>query len=324
MEFHDGSWRLPHGQRSHEQRRPTEEVALGIRRRVFEHSIRNNGGYMSQACSAAEEMAWLYNEELHLGEPTEPMIPRPFGGVPSAANADYHTGAGYNGPTEPQYDRLIIAPAHYALVAYSTLIEVGRMAPEGLEMFNKDGSSVEMIGAEHSPGMEVHNGTLGIGLSTGAGLAFGRRRKGEPGRVWVFMSDGEVQEGQTWEAVQASANFGLDNLNAIMDVNGQQCDGAMSSVMDVRDIKAKFADFGACVAEIDGHDIAAMRQASREPHPGKPLIILAHTSPFRGMTYLKRRFPRLHYVRFNSEQERAEANRSIASELGIASVDYAH
>ena len=160
---------------------------------------------MSQACSAAEQLAWLYNEELRLGEPTLPMIPKPFGGVPSAGNAGYHTGAGYNGPAEPQYDRLFIAPAHYALVAYATLIEVGRMAPEGLEMFNKDGSSVEMIGAEHSPGMEMHNGTLGIGLSTGAGLAWGRRRKGEPGRVWVFMSDGEVQEGQTWEAVQAAA-----------------------------------------------------------------------------------------------------------------------
>ena len=260
--------------------RPTEEVALGIRRRVFEHTIRNNGGYVSQACSAAEQIAWLYNEELHLGEPTLPMIPRPFGGVPSAANTSYHTGAGYNGPAESQYDRLFIAPAHYALVAYSTLIEVGRMAPEGLEMFNKDGSSTEMIGAEHSPGMEVHNGTLGIGLSTGAGLAFGRRRKGEPGRVWVFMSDGEVQEGQTWEAVQASANFGLDNLNAIMDVNGQQCDGAMSSVME--------------------------RQSQ--------------VRRFRRL----RGFPRLHYVRFTSEEERAEANRAIASELGIAPIDYAH
>lgn len=183
--------------------RTTEDVALGIRRRVFEHAMRNNGGYLSQACSAGEQLAWLYNEELKLGEPTLPPIPEPFGGVPSADNPDYHTGAGYNGPAEPGYDRLFIAPAHYALVAYATLIEVGRMAPEGLDMFNKDGSSVEMIGAEHSPGMEVHNGTLGIGLSTAAGLAWGRSRRGEAGRTWVFMSDGEVQEGQTWEAVQA-------------------------------------------------------------------------------------------------------------------------
>ncbi|SNT75767.1 transketolase [Paracoccus seriniphilus] len=304
--------------------RTTEEVALGIRRRVFEHSMRNNGGYLSQACSAGEQLAWLYNEELNLGAPTLPMIPKPFEGVPSPSNPDYHTGAGYNGPAAPDFDRLFIAPAHYALVAYATLIEVGRMAPEGLEMFNKDGSSVEMIGAEHSPGMEVHNGTLGIGLSTGAGLAYGRKRRGEPGRTWVFMSDGEVQEGQTWEAVQSAAYHGIDNLYAIMDVNDQQCDGAMSSVMEVGDIKTKFQNFGATCVEIDGHDISAMRDAVKESHEGRPLIILARTNPFNSMSILEERFPRLHYVRFKSEEERARMNVSIAADLGVEPVDYSH
>jgi transketolase len=305
-------------------KKTSEEVALGIRRRVFEHSMRNNGGYLSQACSAGEQLAWLYNEELKLGDPTLPMIPKPFEGVPSADNPDYHTGAGYNGPFEPQYDRLFIAPAHYALVAYATLIEVGRMAPEGLEMFNKDGSSVEMIGAEHSPGMEVHNGTLGIGQSTGAGLAYGRKLKGEPGRTWVYMSDGEVQEGQTWEAVQAASFHGIDNLYAIMDVNKQQCDGAMDSVMEVGDIKTKFQNFGAVCVEIDGHDINAMRDAVKEPHEGKPLIILANTNPFHSMSILEERFPRLHYVRFKSEDERARMNVSIAKDLGVEPIDYSH
>lgn len=302
----------------------TEEVALGIRRRVFEHAMHNNGGYLSQACSAAEQLAWLYNEELKLGEPTLPAIPEPFGGVPSVDNPDYHTGAGYNGPASPEYDRLFIAPAHYALVAYATLIETGRMAPEGLEMFNKDGSSVEMIGAEHSPGMEVHNGTLGIGLSTAAGLAYGRKRKGEPGRTWVFMSDGEVQEGQTWEAVQACAFHGIDNLFAIMDVNDQQCDGAMSSVMEVGDIRTKFRNFGAHCVEVDGHDLTAIRDAAAETHEGRPLIILARTSPFHTMSILEERFPRLHYVRFKSEDERARFNTSIAEDLGVEPIDYAH
>ena len=302
----------------------TEDVALGIRRRVFEHSMRNNGGYLSQACSAGEQLAWLYGEELKLGPPTLPMIPKPFAGVPSPTNADYHTGAGYNGPADPEFDRLFIAPAHYALVAYATLIEVGRMAPEGLEMFNQDGSSVEMIGAEHSPGMEVHNGTLGIGLSTGAGLAYGRKRRGERGRTWVFMSDGEVQEGQTWEAVQAARFHGIDNLYAIMDVNDQQCDGAMSSVMEVGDIRRKFIEFGAACIEIDGHDINAMRDAVNEPHEGQPLIILARTSPYHTMPILEERFPRLHYVRFKSEDERARMNVSIAKDLGVDPIDYAH
>lgn len=303
--------------------RSTEDIALGIRRRVFEHTMRNNGGYLSQACSAAEQLAWLYNEELNLGAPTLPMVPGPFAGVPSANNPDYHTGAGYNGPATPEFDRLFIAPAHYALVAYATLIEVGRMAPEGLEMFNKDGSSVEQIGAEHSPGMEVHNGTLGIGLSTGAGLAWARKRNGEPGRVWVYMSDGEVQEGQTWEAIQAAAYHKIDNLYAIMDVNRQQCDGAMNSVMDVRDIKEKMETFGAKVVAVDGHKLNEIRAAVKTPHRGQPLIILANSSPFRGMPTLQLRFPRLHYVRFKREEERARMNREIARSLGIAPIDYA-
>lgn len=302
--------------------RSTEDIALGIRRRVFEHAIRNNGGYLSQACSAAEQLAWLYNEELNLGEPTLPMIPKPFGGVPSPSNPDYHTGAGYNGPAEPEYDRLFIAPAHYALVAYATLIEVGRMAPEGLEMFNQDGSSVEMIGAEHSPGMEVHNGTLGIGFSTAAGLAWGRKRRGETGRTWVYMSDGEVQEGQTWEAIQAAAYHKIDNLYAIMDVNRQQCDGAMSSVMDVGDIKAKIEQFGGVAVWVDAHKLDDIREAVRTPHRGKPLIILANSSPFRGMPSLQLRFPRLHYVRFKSEAERVKMNREIAKSLKIDPIDY--
>ena len=302
----------------------TEEVAFGIRRRVFEHTIRNNGGYLSQACSSAEQLAWLYNEELNLGAPTLPMIPKPFEGVPSPNNSEYHTGAGYNGPFEAQYDRLFIAPAHYALVAYATLIEVGRMAPEGLEMFNKDGSSVEQIGAEHSPGMEVHNGTLGIGLSTGAGLAFGRRMRGEPGLVWVYMSDGEVQEGQTWEAIQCCAHHGIDNVKAIMDVNQQQCDGAMDSVMEVRDIQRKMEEFGAKVVSVNAHKLDEIRDASRTSHEGQPLIILAHSNPYHTMPPLEARFPRLHYVRFNSEEERAQMNTDIAASLGIDPIDYAH
>lgn len=302
----------------------TADIAMGIRRRVFEHTIRNNGGYLSQACSAAEQLAWLYNDELKLGDPTLPMIPEPFCGVPSAKNKKYRTGAGYNGPAEPMYDRLFITPAHYALVAYATLIEMGRMAPEGLEMFNEDGSSVEMIGAEHSPGMEVHNGTLGIGLSTAAGLAWGRKKRKEKGKVWVFMSDGEVQEGQTWEAVQACAHHGIDNVCAIMDVNRQQCDGAMDSVMEVRDIATKLRSFGAVAVDVDGHDLKAIKQAAKEPHQGQPLIILANTSPFKGMSFLERRFPKLHYVRFNSEEERAEMNISIAEELGVDPIQYDH
>lgn len=303
--------------------RTAEDVARGIRLRVFEHTIRHDGGYLSQACSAAEQLAFLYTEALSLGPPTLPPVPPPFRGVPSASNPDYATGAGYHGAPAPDRDRLLLAPAHYALVAYAALIETGRLAPEALDQFNRDGSSVEMIGAEHSPGMEVHNGTLGIGLSTGAGLAFGRRLRGDRGRVCVFMSDGELQEGQTWEAVQAAAHHRLGNLWALMDVNRQQCDGAMDEVMEVRDAAAKLRAFGAVVAECDAHDLDALRRAAATPHPDAPLVILAHSSPFHGMPYLERRMPRLHYVRFKSPEERQALNEGVAADLGVAPVEVA-
>lgn len=297
--------------------RPTEELAAGIRRRVFIHSIRNDGGYLSQACSAAEMLALFYNEWLTIGDPVLPPVPRPFAGVPSAHNPAAFTGAGYHGAQGPDWDRFFVSPAHYALVVYSALIEAGRMDEAALEHFNRDGSSVEMIGAEHSPGMEVTTGSLGQGLSMAAGVAWARKRRGERGLVWVMMSDGEFQEGQTWECLAAMAHHGIDNIRVIVDVNRQQCDGAMSGVLDLGDLPARVAAFGATVHSVDGHDLAALRAAANGAEPGKPLVVLANTSPFQGMDFLRRRFPRLHYVRFKSREERDEMEAALGAELGV-------
>ena len=298
-------------------RQSTEDVAAGIRRRVFLHTMRNNGGYLSQACSAAESLALLYNEVLHLGEPTLPSVPLPFGGVPSAHNPDAFTGAGYHGPASPEYDRFIISPAHYALVIYSALIQMGRMDEDALDLFNKDGSSVEMIGAEHSPGMEVTTGSLAQGLSMASGIAWARKRRGEAGKVFVFMSDGEFQEGQTWECLAAMSYHGIDNVRVVVDVNRQQCDGAMSSVLDLGDLPGRIAAFGATVRAVNGHDLDGLRDALRSAEPGKPLVVLANTVPFQGMAFLERRSPRLHYVRFKSSDEREEMKRALAAELHV-------
>src|SRR5512144_1782809 len=188
-----------------------KRVAAGIRKRVLEHTIRNNGGYLSQACSSAEILATLYVRIMNLGRIGTPLVPRPFPGVPGPNNPDYFTGAAFNGPG-PDHDRFFLSPAQYALVLYATLIETGRMAEEGLLQFNRDGSSVEMIGAEHSPGMETMTGSLGQGISKAAGVAMARKRKGEPGRLFIFVSDGEFQIGQTWEAIQAMSFHRLDNV----------------------------------------------------------------------------------------------------------------
>ncbi|WP_420963604.1 transketolase [Brucella sp. IR073] len=303
--------------------RKTEDIAAGIRRRVFLHTMRHNGGYLSQACSAAESLAFLYNEALHLGEPTLPKIPLPFAGVPSAHNPQAFTGAGYHGPFAPEFDRFIISPAHYALVVYSALIEVGRMDEHALDHFNRDGSSVEMIGAEHSPGMEVTTGSLAQGLSMASGIAFARKRKGEPGKVWVYMSDGEFQEGQTWECLAAMSHHRIDNIRVVVDVNRQQCDGAMESVLDLGDLPSRVSAFGATCRSVDGHDLDQLREAAGSAETGKPLVILANTSPFQGMPFLQRRFPRLHYVRFKTRQERDEMQAAIAAELGLNEAEIA-
>jgi transketolase len=295
----------------------TAAFALNIRRRVFEHTIVNNGGYLSQACSAAEMLAMLYNEVLRLGAPTLPLLPPEFPGVPGPANHGYFTGAGYHGAPAPEADRFFVSPAHYALVIYVALIEAGRMSPEALQQFNRDGSSVEMIGAEHSPGMETTTGSLAQGLSVAAGVAWARKRRGDSGLVWVFLSDGELQEGQTWEAFAACVHHRIDNLRVIVDVNGQQCDGAMDTVLSIPNMAQRIAGFGVTTLEVDGHDLAQLSAAMRTPAAGGPLCILARTCPYQGMPPLKARSPRLHYVRFTSAAERDELTATIGRALGV-------
>jgi transketolase len=292
-----------------------KQAALGIRRRVFEHTIKNQGGYLSQACSSADFLATLYLKTLNLGPSIAPLIPLPFPGVPSAHNPNYFSGAGYHGANHPERDRFFISPAHYALVIYASLVEVGRMAPEGLEMFNQDGSSVEMIGAEHSPGMEVTTGSLAQGLSMAAGVALARKLKQESGRVWVFMSDGELQEGQTWEAFQVIRHYQLNNMAIIIDMNGQQCDGIMESVLSLGSAADKLTAFGAHVISLDGHDIEAIHQAGTTKPTNGALVILAKTNPCQGMDYLETRRPKLHYVRFKSAEEAKALDDAIRKQL---------
>lgn len=276
-------------------------IAAAIRRRALEFTIKHNGGYLSQAASSAEILATLYTKIMKLGPSVAPRIPEPFGGVPGAENKTYKTGADYNGPQTPEYDRFIVSAVHYAVVIYNALVETGRMAPEGMDQFNKDGSSVEMIGAEHSPGHEVTAGSLGQALSQAAGIAYARKRRGEKGRVWVFMSDGEFQIGQTWEALQTLAFHKIDNLGVYVDVNGQQCDGRMETVMNIEPLQQKLEAFGARVFKVDAHDVEALAAPADLAPDGRPLVVLCYSDPCRGYPLLEERRPKLHYVRFMVE-----------------------
>jgi transketolase len=279
------------------------KVARGIRLRVLEHTIKNNGGYLSQACSAAELFATLYTNVMNLGPSVAPDIPVPFNSVPGPDNLHPIRGADYNGGRDPQTDRFFLSPGHYALVEYAALIEVGRLSPDGLKQFNQDGSTVEMIGADHSPGFEVMSGSLAQALSIAGGVALARKLHGETGKVWVFLTDGEMQEGQIWEALAALTHYKLDNVGIYIDANGQQCDGKTESVMNIEPLKKRLEAFGAFVAEVDGHDLEALAAPAKMPHPEKPLVVIARTNPCQGMEVLEARRPFLHYIRFKSEQE---------------------
>jgi transketolase len=286
-------------------------VAHGIRRRVLELTLdRTEGCYLSQALSSAEILATLYTRVLNLGHSTAPTKPLPFQGTPGPGF--HQTGADYNGPREPRYDRFLVSAAHYAVAVYAVLVEVGRLAAEGLGQFNTDGSSVEMIGAEHSPGMELTTGSFGQALSQAAGIALARKLKGEQGRVVVFMSDGEYEEGQTYEAVQSLAHHSVDNIIVYVDVNGQQVDGLTKDVMNIEPLSERLCSFGAEVLKVDGHDVRALAEASGTPHDGKPLFILAYTNPSQGIPLLDERKPHLHFVRFKSEEERERYREFLA------------
>lgn len=267
------------------------------------HTV-THGGYLSQACSSADVFGVLYGVAMNLGPSEGPMIPPPFSGAPSARNPLHTSGMLYNGRRAPNLDRFFLSPTHYALTLYAALIETGRLGENGLEQFNADGSSVEMIGGEHSPGHETNGGSFGQTISQAAGVAWARRAKGDTGKVWLFLSDGECQEGQTWEAVMSMAFHKIDNVNIVVDVNGQQVDGRTDEVMGLEPFQEKFSAFGAQVVKVNGHDLQAVRDAFNTPHQGKPLVVLAYTSPFQGIDLLRERYPNLHYVRFKDEAER--------------------
>ena len=279
-----------------------QALANGIRKRVLSHTV-THGGYLSQACSSAEIFAYLYGRGMNLGPGEGPLVPPPFAGAPSRHIPGHTSGMLYNGRRAPDRDRFFLSPSHYALTLYAALIGSGRLDENGLGQFNTDGSTVEMIGGEHSPGHETNGGSFGQTISQAAGVAWARRRKGDTGRVWIFLSDGECQEGQIWEAMMNMAFQKLDNVHLIVDNNGQQVDGRVEEVMGLEPLDEKFEAFGAVVLRVDGHDLVAIDKACQTPHAGKPLVVIADTQPTRGLTLLEERYPHLHYVRFRSDAE---------------------
>lgn len=279
-----------------------QKAATRVRKNILRLAIERGGCYLGQACSSAEIFTALYMKILNLGPSIGSMDALPFPGVPSPDNMDYPKGSLYNGAFSPDKDRFFISPAHYASVAYCTLAECGRISHSAIDKFNVDGWNMEMIGAEHSPGFENTAGSLGQTISIACGTAHARKLKKEAGKVFVLLSDGEIQEGQAWEAFQAASFYHLDNLVVYIDANGQQVEGYTKDVMNIEPLASRLEAFGAKVVDVDGHDVQALIDAAAVEHEGKPLVVICRTSSAHGIPMLERRIPFLHFVRIGESE----------------------
>ncbi|MBQ2691291.1 MAG: transketolase, partial [Clostridia bacterium] len=161
---------------------------------------------------------------------------------------------------------------------------------EELKMFRRiDGHMSGHVEMKHVPGVDMSTGSLGQGISTAVGMALAGKLGNKDYRVYAMLGDGEVAEGQVWEAFMAANKYHLDNLCAIVDVNGLQIDGATKDVMPTEPLDEKFRSFGAHVITIDGHDLDAILAAFAEAKAtkGQPTVILAKTVKGKGVSYME-------------------------------------
>jgi len=189
-------------------------------------------------------------------------------------------------PLWEERDRFVLSKGHAAPAQYVALADAGYFPKEDLMMLRRLGSHLQgHPDSKGTPGVEVCTGSLGQGLSMANGMALGLRLGNRQSRVYALLGDGELQEGQVWEAAMAAAHYRLDNLCAMVDANALQIDGEVEKVMNVGPIGEKFRAFGWNVLEIDGHDMEAIVEAleTAETVKGKPTVIVARTVKGKGV-----------------------------------------
>jgi transketolase len=196
----------------------------------------------------------------------------------------------------PDRDRFLLSTGHYSIALWAALAECGVIPVEELPTYGADESRLDMSTLDTTPGVEMIGGSLGHGLGQGVGMVIGLRLGSSPARVFVELSDGEMQEGATWEAAMAGAHFGLENLVALVDCNGIQADGTI--VLDMEPVAEKWRAFGWTTQEIDGNDMEAIVAALRtaRANDGAPKAIVLRTLPGKGVPTLERR-EKAHFVR---------------------------
>lgn len=194
----------------------------------------------------------------------------------------------FDDPKDPRRDRCIFSKGHAVLAQYAAFAELGYVSHEDLHKVKTlDGTLQGHPDMDHTPGIEAVTGSLGQGLSVALGMALGLRLDGSASRVYCVVGDGEMDEGQIWEAAMAGAAFGADNLVAIVDLNRVQATDVTDKVMPEGDVPGKWAAFGWNVIEIDGHDfvqILGALDAARDCK-GKPTAIIANTVKGKGFPF---------------------------------------
>lgn len=210
-------------------------------------------------------------------------------------------------PGSPERDRFILSKGHACVAVYAALAEAGFFPAEDLARYGRDHSQLMNHISHKVPGVEFSTGALGHGLPFGVGKALAAKRRGADWRTFVLMSDGELGEGSNWEAFMFAAHHRLDNLVAVIDYNKLQSLTTVAETLNIEPLAAKFSAFGWAVAEVDGHDHAALaeRLTVGPWEAGRPSVLVAHTVKGKGVSFMEDRVE-WHY-RSPSEQDLAEA-----------------
>lgn len=207
-------------------------------------------------------------------------------------------------PAWPERDRFILSKGHAAPVLYAVFAEAGYTPAESLNTLRRLGSIYQgHPDRRFIPALEASTGSLGVGLSLGLGMAEAARLDKSPARVYVVLGDGEIQEGQIWEAAMYGAFHKVDNIVAIVDYNKIQLDGFVKDIMELEPLADKWRGFGWNVIEVDGHDIAALQGAfaAAAAHKGQPTVLIAHTIKGKGVSFMENN-PKYHGVAPTQEE----------------------
>ncbi len=281
----------------------TAELAEEIRNLAIAQALREGSCALCQVLSSSDALAALFHDVLKFDTIDKPWMPKPYTGVPEAGK-EIELGIAVYGKVAPEFDKFFFCPPHYSTALYSALAAVGRLDHKALDLFGKDGYVMSENGECYSPGFEFESGSLAQITSQAMGYALARKMNGDTGRVFMYLGDGECDEGQTWEAISAMYHYGLNNITILVDCNGYQCDASCEEIMKKHDLEGRFKGFGMRTFTVDGKDQKAIADlCNQAPDPNAPTVILCETKPWNHHEILKAREPRFHYISLKQNEK---------------------